>query len=319
MTWLKGDDGFNEHPKMDALERACGSWQRYAAARTVWHELATDCAKRETDGAFDLFRAHRVSRMPPKVVDDAIAALVTARLVDVTDDGFAFHNWLDYQPSRTSLDADRAANRRRVTAHRTRTTGVTDGVGNGVCNAITDGVTPVAVTGGVRTPRARVSRPDPSRPVPTPERERSSLRSDLAADGLTTADRPAAARAPRARRDDDPMPTTGTPERAAVDALARCRTLALIVDRPHAIATALVAAAPAVDVPREIAAAEAWLVANPRNVKRNGSAFLARWLARAQDRAPRAVAPNTVAVEDPSDPWLAAERYQRSLATGGAA
>ncbi len=44
---------------------------------------------------------------------------------------------------------------------------------------------------------------------------------------------------------------------------------------------------PAVNIETEIAKAAAWLVANPANSKSNYPRFLANWLSRAQDRAPR--------------------------------
>jgi hypothetical protein len=42
VTWFRTDDDFPEHVKVDALEAAAGSWQVYAAARTVWHDLGCD-------------------------------------------------------------------------------------------------------------------------------------------------------------------------------------------------------------------------------------------------------------------------------------
>ncbi|MEY9435549.1 hypothetical protein [Bradyrhizobium elkanii] len=48
------------------------------------------------------------------------------------------------------------------------------------------------------------------------------------------------------------------------------------------------AAYPAIDVRAEIARAEAWLLANPKNRKSDLPRFLNNWLNRAQDRAPRA-------------------------------
>ena len=72
---------------------------------------------------------------------------------------------------------------------------------------------------------------------------------------------------------------------------------------------------PAVDVAREIFAAEAWLVANPKNRKSDGPRFLTSWLTTAQNRAPRVA----VAAADPvvaDDPWVRAMRKaeERGLA-----
>lgn len=49
---------------------------------------------------------------------------------------------------------------------------------------------------------------------------------------------------------------------------------------------ALSKAYPAIDITTEIMKASAWLVANPKNVKKNVARFVNNWLARAQDKAP---------------------------------
>jgi hypothetical protein len=85
---------------------------------------------------------------------------------------------------------------------------------------------------------------------------------------------------------DEPLP--GTPAAGALDALRSTRLLLPIVVRPCELAETITAGAfPALDVPREIAAAEAWLVGNPANAKRNGARYLINWLKQAQERAPR--------------------------------
>ena len=59
------------------------------------------------------------------------------------------------------------------------------------------------------------------------------------------------------------------------------------------------AAFPAVDISQQIAKAEAWLIANPKNQKSNYARFLTNWMQRAQDYAPsvsgRAAGTNGVA------------------------
>lgn len=49
------------------------------------------------------------------------------------------------------------------------------------------------------------------------------------------------------------------------------------------------AAYPALDIKRELAAAAAWVVANPKNRKANWRRFLTAWFARSQERAPAVV------------------------------
>ena len=44
---------------------------------------------------------------------------------------------------------------------------------------------------------------------------------------------------------------------------------------------------PAINVEAEIAKAAAWIVANPKNTKKQWGRFLNGWLSRAQDKAPR--------------------------------
>lgn len=88
-------------------------------------------------------------------------------------------------------------------------------------------------------------------------------------------------------RPDASAPLPGTPAARAVASLAATSRLREIVRRPHALCLAAVEAYPAVNVPTEIAKAEAWLIANPANAKRDGDRYLNLWLSRAQERAPR--------------------------------
>jgi hypothetical protein len=46
-------------------------------------------------------------------------------------------------------------------------------------------------------------------------------------------------------------------------------------------------ACPALDIEQELAKAGAWLIANPKNLKKNYARFLTNWLSKAQDRAPK--------------------------------
>ncbi len=93
---------------------------------------------------------------------------------------------------------------------------------------------------------------------------------------------------PREPKPDASRPLPGTPAAEALEALEATQVLRGIVDRPNALALSVGRGAfPAVDVPREIAVADGWLVANPANAKKNGARFLTNWLKRAQERAPR--------------------------------
>ena len=107
MPWLRTDDGLPEHPKSDALEVAAGGWQIYAVACMAWRDMGCDCSRRLTDGAFTRQRAHRVLRAPPKIIDRALDALVTAGFLTVDGDTFTFHDWGHYNPSRDEVMAKR--------------------------------------------------------------------------------------------------------------------------------------------------------------------------------------------------------------------
>lgn len=101
-----------------------------------------------------------------------------------------------------------------------------------------------------------------------------------------------ATKARRGAPTDTLPPEPGSGAARALEALRACPTLWAIVARPNALCAAIGGEAyPAVDVAREIFAAEAWLVANPKNRKSDGPRFLTSWLTTAQNRAPRVGAP----------------------------
>jgi len=103
---------------------------------------------------------------------------------------------------------------------------------------------------------------------------------------------PAEAKPPREPKPDVAPPLAGTPAAEALAALEATQILRGIVARPAALAFALTGGAyPAVDVPREIAAADGWLVSNPANAKKNGARFAVNWFAKAQEKARRVADP----------------------------
>ena len=155
MTWFRSDDGFPEHAKTDRLEAVTGGGYPYAAARCVWHDMGCDCSARLTDGAFDTSRALRVVRLPKAVVLRALENLAAAGLIESRGENlWAFHDWMDYQPSRSSVLAQRdAAKERQRESRAKRTVSQRD----------------TAVTHSAVTPSVTAPRPDPTRPDPTKE------------------------------------------------------------------------------------------------------------------------------------------------------
>lgn len=192
MTWLKVDDGFAAHPKVERLRRATrGDDLAFAASITTWTMMAADCAGRSTDGEFTAERAARVVLLPSDLVRRALDLLTEVVLLELGDEPetWRFHDWADYQPTKADRDAERKANAARQKAWRDRQravsvthdrNAVTNGVTNYVSNAVTDGVTN-SVSNGERAPSRNAA---PSRPVPSRTEEIHTSSSPDAAPAL---------------------------------------------------------------------------------------------------------------------------------------
>ena len=109
MTWYKVDDGIHSHPKfLDVSLAAVGLWTMCGA----W------CSAYLTDGQITRRQVQRLGG------DDTLAAeLVDAGLWRETGDGYVFHDWGDYQPTREDVEASRAAARERMRKRRNPDTG----------------------------------------------------------------------------------------------------------------------------------------------------------------------------------------------------
>lgn len=101
MTWFKNDDSFYDHPKVvDAPDCAVALWTRAGC----WS------ARYLTDGFVP-------TTMPARLCDDpdtAVKELVARGLWERAKGGYRFHDWGDYQPTRESVESDRAAARERM-------------------------------------------------------------------------------------------------------------------------------------------------------------------------------------------------------------
>ena len=108
MTWGKLDDGMAFHPKIVAAGNAAvGAWARMIS----W------CSQPLTDGRVPAARALVISNGGPAVIE----TLVAARLLDETEGGYAVHDYLDYNPSREQVLAERAKwKKRQVSARDTQ-------------------------------------------------------------------------------------------------------------------------------------------------------------------------------------------------------
>jgi hypothetical protein len=137
MSWVRIDDKAWSHPKLAGLS---------GNAVRLWLFALCWCNQQESDGRVPATML-RIFGASPKVA----AELVAAGLWETAEDGWQFHDYLNYQPSREQLTAQRNATRDRVTKHRERErNAVTPPVSNAVTNA------PVTLP--------------PTRPVPIPTR-----------------------------------------------------------------------------------------------------------------------------------------------------
>lgn len=110
MTWFKVDDGFGEHPKVDAL----GS--DTPVALTVWLLCGCGSARARTDGRVTTVAlARHCAILKEKDRLRGAAALVRVGLWELAPDkdGWIFHHWDDHQPLRADLERAAEQGKRR--------------------------------------------------------------------------------------------------------------------------------------------------------------------------------------------------------------
>lgn len=103
MTWVRLDDGFADHPKIEAAGALAG-WLHVAAL--------CYCARHLTDGRIPKSKARRLTDIPSPAKH--IAALLDAHLWHEDGDDYIIHDYLDYQPARSEVEKDREAARERM-------------------------------------------------------------------------------------------------------------------------------------------------------------------------------------------------------------
>ena len=102
MTWIRVDDDFADHPKVMALE---GERLRGLG---LWHVAASYCARYLTDGYVPA--AHLKANAPASLID----RMVKVGLFDKSGGGYILHDWLDYNPPKGKVLAEREAARKRM-------------------------------------------------------------------------------------------------------------------------------------------------------------------------------------------------------------
>jgi hypothetical protein len=106
MTWFKVDDGFWSHPKTVALS---------AESVALWVRAGSYCGQHLTDGVVP---RHLLPMLQGS--DTQAHELVEAGLWLDHIDGYVFHDWLTYQPTRAKVEGDRARTKERVAKHRAK-------------------------------------------------------------------------------------------------------------------------------------------------------------------------------------------------------
>lgn len=104
LTWFKVDDGFWSHPKTVDLS---------AGAVALWVRAGSYCGNHLTDGVIP----RHVLAMLQGTTEQA-GELITAGLWLDHVDGYQFHDWLIYQPTREKVERERKGSRERVAKHR---------------------------------------------------------------------------------------------------------------------------------------------------------------------------------------------------------
>lgn len=104
MTWFKVDDQWLRHPKTQALSKD---------GKLLWLAGGLHCAAHLTDGVI-LKTSLRLIAAEADVKPTTVAELIAVGLWHEEADRYVVHQWLDYQPSRESVEGERAKARERM-------------------------------------------------------------------------------------------------------------------------------------------------------------------------------------------------------------
>ena len=109
MSWFRCDDQLADHPKVMALDAL------RVPAIGLWTLCGTYCARHLTDGFVPRGVAVMYGGRDAKKLTDA---LVRSGLFVVVDGGWRLHDYLDWNPSREKVLAERAAAKARMEKRR---------------------------------------------------------------------------------------------------------------------------------------------------------------------------------------------------------
>jgi hypothetical protein len=189
MAWVRLDDLFTDHPKIAAVG-AIGAWLQVQALCYANRNLTDGFVP---SGVAQSFLARGVIRDDDRGVRwtlgehsgmqgadikdvDWPAIMVAARLWEYAPGGFQIHDYLEYQPTKATILAERERHASRMKEYRIKRRGtVSDGTSDGVSDSATGAATATATDGA----SGSVSNSGPV-PVPNPEERRTTELGHLA-------------------------------------------------------------------------------------------------------------------------------------------
>jgi hypothetical protein len=151
MPWFKVDDTFSDHPKVDELS---------LSAVGLWTLSGSWSARNLTNGYVTPARVRKFGGTNAEVTE-----LVTAGLWREDGEGWSFNSWDEYQPTKESVEQERAAARKRMQDYRAK---------KKKPGATSEGVTANNGERAANEQRSNaVGSATPTRPVPSPNKRAS--------------------------------------------------------------------------------------------------------------------------------------------------
>lgn len=156
MTWFKVDDSFYDHPKIAELSMA---------ARGLWVTAGSYCSRHLTDGHITGKQVRKLGGTAPQVRDLVrIGVWIECELHSESNSNcYAFHDWIEMQPTRESEKKRLAIQAERKRKSRERKWVDQPEPENVTRDDLVTAENVSRVTSTSRT-RARGRRPDPTRP-----------------------------------------------------------------------------------------------------------------------------------------------------------
>lgn len=149
MPWVRIDDTFPEHPKVEMIGPLAG-WLHVCAL--------CYCNRNLTDGFIPSPRVSKLADIPK--VSIHVRSLIEAGLWLEEDGGYRISNYLEYQPSKAKVEADREAARKRMA--KARAAQKVEEAGDDPFDSSADVLEMFGRTDGERSGELRSTRPNPA-------------------------------------------------------------------------------------------------------------------------------------------------------------